>query len=233
MSRSNPVAYWSPEIQDRSNNPFALEGFLIFCILAAARESGRASNTGAMLLHDRPAGVSPLTHIHNLGHKEVENRILKSGLGYQGQKTSFLMSAAEAVVVNGLDLRTASIDDLESIKGVAEKTSRFFRLFSFPKKRLRHAILDVHVMRFIADYDRIVLGKPATDVPEITPTGAAYRRYEKQFLEICDFHRRPNPKFDFKVWSDFKAHSQGKPEPRRKLLNTLARERGRSITWKL
>ena len=91
-------------------------------------------------------------------------------------------------------LKTCTIDDLESISGIGNKTSRFFLTHSRPKQQL--AILDTHMLHYLRDmgYD---------NVPKSTPTGKKYRMWELIVLDKAMSHGMTPADFDLMIWKKY------------------------------
>jgi thermostable 8-oxoguanine DNA glycosylase len=93
-----------------------------------------------------------------------------------------------------LDLRTCTIADLEAIKGIGPKTSRFFMLHSRPDQEL--IVLDIHILRYLKRRFRM-------KVPKSTPSGKRYLAIEAEAIRRIKKHM-PNWKsfaeFDLNAW---------------------------------
>lgn len=91
-----------------------------------------------------------------------------------------------------LNLRTCTVADLEAIHGIGPKTSRM--LMGFTRPRERHAILDVHILRWLR-----ANGHP--DAPKSTPSpGKIYDYWQVIFIAIADrLHMTPR-ELDREIW---------------------------------
>jgi thermostable 8-oxoguanine DNA glycosylase len=93
-----------------------------------------------------------------------------------------------------LDLHTCTIADLEAIKGIGPKTSRFFMLHSRPDQEL--IVLDIHILRYLKRRFRM-------KVPKSTPSGKRYLAIEAEAIRKIKKHM-PNWKsfaeFDLNAW---------------------------------
>lgn len=211
---------WDP-ITNYNRTPAQLEEFLLFAILTAGRRNDRAGAALASLLKDAK-GAAPFDHIRKLDRKGVlARRLGETGIGFQNQKAIGLASAASA----GLNLATASVAELETVKYVAEKTSRFWLMHCRPNQRF--AALDVHLLRFMGDYQKAY---PASDmpplpIPQMTPTGKRYAALEQRYLAICDKHRQDPATFDYQIWAAYAVASRGDDKPRQRLLAGLKPKR--------
>ena len=88
-------------------------------------------------------------------------------------------------------LKTASAVELESLRGVGPKTSRFFILHTRPKARV--AVLDTHILNYLSE-------RSGSDIPRVTPTGPRYAELEEHFLLYADFYGVDPAAFDLAIW---------------------------------
>lgn len=99
-----------------------------------------------------------------------------------------------------LDPRTATLDELETVKGIGPKTSRFYHLWI--GKNTRCAALDTHVLKFLRE-----LGYKA---PKTTPTGKKYKELEEAFLTICEKRGISPNQLDADVWLAYSSKDEQK-----------------------
>ena len=92
-----------------------------------------------------------------------------------------------------LDLRTCTIADLEAIKGIGPKTSRFFMLHSRPDQEM--VVLDVHLLRYCKQKFRM-------KVPKSTPSGKRYLAIEAEAVRRIKRHfpKTSFAEFDLNAW---------------------------------
>jgi thermostable 8-oxoguanine DNA glycosylase len=130
----------------------------------------------------------PLAWVKQLDERgELIQRLKAAGIGTYHKVARCLLEAWE----RKLDLRTCSVEELESLYGVGPKTARFF--VGFSRSDQKHAILDVHILRWMKS-----LGY---DVPKNTPCGRRYREIEQQFLTLCE-KAGVNPiEADYAIWT--------------------------------
>jgi hypothetical protein len=103
------------------------------------------------------------------------------------------MEIAEDLSDGLVNLRTCSIDYLESIKGIGPKTSRFFLLHSRPHQNL--AVLDTHILSFMSD--------KGVNVPKNTPSGKKYYELESWFLNYCKSINKNPAEADLEIWKRY------------------------------
>jgi thermostable 8-oxoguanine DNA glycosylase len=81
-----------------------------------------------------------------------------------------------ATVNSGIDLKTCTVDDLESIPGIGPKTARCFLIHSRPNQQL--GALDTHILRYMREQ--------GYDVPKSTPSSKKYKEVEKKWLKLAN-----------------------------------------------
>jgi thermostable 8-oxoguanine DNA glycosylase len=172
-----------------------LEEFAIFAVLVAGKTATTIAPRLDNFLSQKNRYITPFKYIDKLSqHPEFFSSFLKSfGFGCYNQKAETLTQLCEA----SLDLRTCTAEDLERIKGVGLKTSRFFLLHSRPN--LRYAVLDTHILKGLRDYG-------LENVPLVTPKSPKiYARLEHEFLKICDSLEKRPEALDLEWWTKYNA----------------------------
>jgi thermostable 8-oxoguanine DNA glycosylase len=95
-----------------------------------------------------------------------------------------------------LDLKTATLDEIKKVKGIGNKTARFFLLHSRPNQNI--AVLDVHILKY--------LRSEGFAAPKQTPGDKQYLELEKEFLKLAAKNNMTPADFDLKLWTSY---SQG------------------------
>lgn len=131
----------------------------------------------------------------NEGH-EIFPELLKScGIGCYNAKSRSMHQAAH----KGLDLKTCTTDQLETIYGIGMKTSRCFILHSRDDARV--AGLDTHILKHLSE-------KGVEDVPKSTPSSKKlYKRLEKEMLKLADAKGMHPAEYDLYVWRKYAVKS--------------------------
>lgn len=165
-----------------------LEEFALFAPAVAGKTAAQiALAVDRFLEHDASA---PFETVRRYGAQgTLTERIVGARLG----KWRTLTSCYAALASGGIDLRTCTLADLESLDGIGPKTSRFFVMHTRPNQRL--AVLDTHVLAYLR-----ALGH---DVPRATPqTPRAYARIERIFLDHADAEGITDlASLDLEIWS--------------------------------
>lgn len=177
------------DITDFCRSDEDLQEFFLFSAAVAGKTAKViAQKISEFLALDR-SDVTPFDKIramvrtHSLG---MNLRYVKLG------KYSILSDCYRQVVIDNIDLRTCSVDELEKLPGVGEKTSRFFILHSRPNQEL--ACLDTHILSYLEE-----LGH---SVPKSQPTGKKYAELEQIFLSHAKALGRNPAELDLAIWNE-------------------------------
>ena len=143
------------------------------------------------MLHAAKLGEeTPFEYFRTLGETGVHNALVASKVGQYGRLTKGIMQSLD------LDLATCTLDELLSIHGVGNKTSRFFLLHT--REGCDYAVLDTHILAWLRN-------RGIPDVPKSTPTnGKEYRRLERAFryLSRLAYPFLSDAEIDLLVWSE-------------------------------
>ncbi len=102
------------------------------------------------------------------------------------------------LVRSGLNLRTCTVDDLETIRGIGMKTSRLFVLHT--RKDARCIPLDVHILHYLRD-----LGH---EVPKVTPgSKKKYLIIERLAMQIARKEGKTFANWDLDVWNRYRSRN--------------------------
>lgn len=179
------------QITNYNRTESELEEFLMFAILVA----GKTAKTQAQKLENflRPytrVGTTPfegLQHLIDIGALVTQMRF-----GRLGQYTRIAEAFRGILQFKG-KLKTVSVEELESVKGIGSKTARFFILHS--RKDARHAVLDVHILKWMREQ--------GYSAPKQTPTKKKYAVLEAIFLTEAWKHEMTPADFDLMIWKSF------------------------------
>ena len=176
---------------ERTDNE--LEEFLLFTIVVAGKTALIQARQLDLFLSIYSEIHSPFDKIRKL----IETDKLLEWLQNckLGQYTR-LTACFTQLVNKKLDLRLCTTEDLESIKGIGFKTSRFFIVYTRPTTN--YCILDTHILKFIRDF----MGRE--DAPKSTPgTLNQYIYWEKVYLDFLLKHNLDNSTFDLEIWTSY------------------------------
>jgi thermostable 8-oxoguanine DNA glycosylase len=94
-----------------------------------------------------------------------------------------------------LNLRTCTVDDLETIRGIGMKTSRLFVLHT--RKDSMCIPLDVHILHYLRDN--------GYDVPKATPgSKKKYRIIEKLCVQLARKAGKSCADWDLDIWNVYR-----------------------------
>jgi hypothetical protein len=175
----------------------ALEETVVAQMLAAGKDADQMAVKHAQFLKVvyRRAKLGSCTlfqAFRALGIDRLRSAMRFCKLGKYRDLGEGFMQLAES----GIDLRTCPLEELERVRGIGLKTSRFFVMGT--REGVRHAILDTHVLRFMRDE----LGIPT---PKTTPTDPKkYYSLERAWLDHCDsIGRNDVAQYDLEIWAKY------------------------------
>lgn len=169
-----------------------LEEFLLFCIVAA----GKNSKVQAKKLDEFLFNVdelSPFEWVRELVKtKSLRAALERVKLGqYNRLETAFYQ------VAHCIFPKDCSLSALESVDGIGSKTARFFILHSRPDQQL--AVLDTHILRYMREVHGI-------KTPKATPPKKSkrYADLQTQFLALVPTGTSVAD-FDLSIWNYYNA----------------------------
>jgi thermostable 8-oxoguanine DNA glycosylase len=167
-----------------------LEEFLLFSVMVAGKSAKQTALKLNQFLNMREDCETPLEFVDNLVHNgELDNAMKVCRLGQYGR----LGSAFRGIVKLRNRLHEASVDVLESIKGIGPKTARFFVLHS--REGVSHAVLDTHILKWLRLHGE--------NAPKSTPSGKKYSELEKRFIFWAGQYAMPLADFDLQIWKQY------------------------------
>jgi endonuclease III len=180
-----------------------LEEHLLFWVCAAGKNGRTAAKCLDRLLNlfknwtrnkKLPIYRSPFKLIRQMNHFHKRKMWLadlmkQCGIGCYNNKSRTFLELVESY----FDLQTCSVQDLERIYGIGQKTSRCFILHS--RKDAKVAGLDVHILHYMRE-----LGY---DAPKTTPTGKKYLKLEQDFLKLTEEAGKTASEFDLEIWNQY------------------------------
>jgi thermostable 8-oxoguanine DNA glycosylase len=185
------------KVQNFERNDRELEAFWLFCVCVAGKNADQTATKVAQLAQTVPQGESIIKWLashHDLHNMLVANRI--------GQYARIKLAVEQSAKLN---LRTASLEELEGVFGVGPKTARFFLLNTRPGVEV--AVLDTHVLRWIRE-------KTYFPAPNSTPPkGSAYTYWEGIALSLIRSHY-PGlslAEADLLIWSSMSGRLEDDP----------------------
>lgn len=180
---------------DFSRDQYALEEFAVFCVCVANKTAKViAPAVDRMLISMK--GDTPFEKLKTLSQARIVAKCYTFGMGCQQMKGRGLFDLSRS----GLDLRTCSVADLETVHGIGQKTSRYFVLHTRPDQQ--HIPLDTHMLKFLA-------AQGVDRVPKSAPGSA--KRYAELEAAALVFAKKRNmtpAEFDLNVWRYYSGNSE-------------------------
>lgn len=170
---------------DRTDGELQL--FFLFCQTVAGKTAKvQAKHLNNFLLSGE--GNTPFEIIQ----KMIDDNVLMDKLQESklGQYTRLKAGFSESIKLN---LRTATLDDMLKIKGIGNKTSRYFLLHSRPDQNI--AVLDVHVLKY--------LRSQGFETTVQTPPTKMYLKLEQEFLKLAKQNNMTPADFDLMIWTKY------------------------------
>ena len=197
------------DITKFDSSDYELQLALLFWICAAGKKASTAArNLDRLLSHGRErfSSEEPFEIVRRFGD-DLSGELKSHGIGCYNNKSKSMLDLAS----RKLNLRTCSVSDLESVRGIGNKTSRCFLLHT--RREARFAGLDTHLLKFMR-----TLGY---DAPKTTPVGKSYLRLEDEFLKLVDMSGMSVAKVDLLIWNYYSSGTDASKEDMRNLLESL------------
>lgn len=162
-----------------------LQAFWLFCLFVAGKNSDYAARCLAVLLIK--GKESPFEYLRSLGEHGVHNALVASKIGQYGRLAKAVAQSLD------LDLRTATLQDLNQVYGAGPKTTRFFLLHTRPNQQL--AVLDTHILAWLRSHQ--------INAPTSTPSEPKYSSLEKIYITLANtlFPNVSLADVDLLIWS--------------------------------
>lgn len=180
-----------------------LEEFILFWVCAAGKNGRTAARCLDSLLKTIGGyDIGPFNAIKIWGYYEHPEtlegwpELLRDhGIGCYTHKANTMFQLA----TSGINLKTCTVTDLESIYGIGPKTARCFLLHS--RRDAQVAGLDTHILKHLKN-----LGY---DVPKKTPIGKKYLDIEKIVLMLAQKAGMSPAEYDLEIWNKYSIKSYG------------------------
>jgi len=194
------------KVTDYKRNKFQLQEWLLYGICVAGKKSEIETVKLDKFLQDCN-GIGSATTPFNLIRKllKTSSVIFKDGLMEKLSKNKIAPykqrynSFVDAVTLLPDDLSEVTIDDLQEVRGISTKTSRFFLTHS--REDFDEPVLDRHINKFLRDEGH-------ENIPVDTPQNPkVYARIAKLFTDIAKQRGQSVTELDLEIW---KLYSYGK-----------------------
>ena len=182
------------KVTDYNRNETQLQEFLLYCVCVA----GKKSEIETRKLDKFLSGASPFKLIRKL--LKSSSVIFMDGLMEHLSKNKIAPykqrwnSFKDVVTLLPDNLSEVTLDELQQVRGISTKTSRFFLTHS--REDFDEPVLDTHILRFLKDVGH--------DVPSSTPQNPnAYQKVAGLFKREADLAEMSVTDFDLQVWTKY------------------------------
>ena len=189
------------EATDFDRNDEELEEFMLFCFLNHGKGAKmQAQKLQVFLQIARDLGESPrpsLLRGDETPFELIRFLISRDKLGEATRKAKLgqyrvVDVGFKQIAQSKIDLRTCTPEELEEIKGIKYKSSRYFILHS--REDQDYAVLDTHILKWLREIGH-------KEAPEQSPQSRKkYLEWEKIFFQECKDRNRNPANFDLEIW---------------------------------
>ncbi len=176
-------------ITDFNRTDADLQEFWLFSICVAGKGADQQSKKLDAFLSGVQGPLTPFQKVQWMIDQGIlEERLKDHRLGQYSRITKSFEQSLQH------DLRTATLQQLESIFGVSYKTSRFFIMHSRPDVKI--AALDTHILKY--------LNANGVEAPKNTPSSSKqYAELEQHFLRLAESSGMSLAEFDLAIWTQY------------------------------
>ena len=182
------------KVTDYNRNETQLQEFLLYCVCVA----GKKSEIETRKLDKFLSGASPFKLIKKL--LKSSSVIFMDGLMEHLSKNKIAPykqrwnSFKDIVTLLPENLSKVTLDELQQVRGISTKTSRFFLTHS--REDFDEPVLDTHILRFLKDIGH--------DVPSSTPQNPnVYQKVASLFKKEADRVDMSVTDFDLQIWTQY------------------------------
>lgn len=168
-----------------------LEEFLMFGILVAGKNAKVQAKKLGEFLHWRGT-FTPFQYLAFLA-RHNSGLLIRSMQKHKLGQYNRLDGAFRGILQFKGQLKTVTVEQLESVKGIGPKTARFFVLHS--RRNVQHAVLDTHILKWMK--------RLGYKVPKATPSKNLYRKIEAKFLVIAAQKNMSPANLDLHIWKSY------------------------------
>lgn len=188
------------KVTDYNRNEWQLQEWLLYCICVAGKKSEIESPKVRKFCLDPRFGfnlkpfdlIRKLLSVSNVEEDGLKQHLKKYKISPYAQRYN---SFKDAVTLLPDNLSEVTIDDLQTVRGISTKTSRFFLTHS--REDFDEPVIDTHILRFLRDEGH-------EDVPESTPQNPkVYAKVAKYFSDIAKAREQSVTELDLQVWTQY------------------------------
>jgi|TARA_S200000501_G_C20787738_1_gene728009 thermostable 8-oxoguanine DNA glycosylase len=188
------------KVTDYNRNEWQLQEFLIYCVCVAGKKSEIESPKVRRFCMDPRFGfglkpfelIRKLLKVYSVEEDGLMQHLKKHKIAPYQQRYN---SLKDIVTLLDVDLNKVTIEDLQKVRGISTKTSRFFLTHS--REDFDEPVLDTHILRFLTDFGY-------QNVPKSTPQNPkVYEKFSEIFKSIALFEGKSVTDFDLEVWTKY------------------------------
>ena len=177
-----------------NRNEYQLQEWLLYCVMVAGKKSEiETRKLDTFLKGAKKLDMTPFEYIRYLNDDcgELMDELKECRIApYTMRYNSFV----DAVTLLSDNLSEVSIDDLQEVRGISTKTSRFFLTHS--REDFDEPVLDTHILRYLKDV--------GYDVPSSTPQNPkVYAKISNWFKRLANFEGKSVTDFDLEIWKQY------------------------------
>ena len=188
------------KVTNYKRNQWQLQEFLLYCICVAGKKSEIESPKIRKFCMDARFGfnllpfdlIRKLLGVSSLTEDGLMQHLKKYKIApYQQRYNSF----KDVVTLLNDDLNEVTLEQLQEVRGISTKTSRFFLTHS--REDFEEPILDTHILRFLRDQGHDL-------VPDSTPQNPKmYAKIATLFKAIANLQGKSVTELDLEVWTEY------------------------------
>ena len=188
------------KVTDYKRNEWQLQEFLLYCICVAGKKSEIESPKVRKFCLDPRFGFNLLPFdfirkslaVFSCEHDGLMQALLKHKIApYEQRYNSFV----DVVRLLDKDLNTVTLEELQEVRGISTKTSRFFLTHS--REDFDEPVLDTHILRYLKD-------EGWDGIPDSTPQNPkTYTQIAKIFSEIAEAQNKSVTDLDLEIWTKY------------------------------
>lgn len=187
-------------ITNHERNQTELETFFCFCPAVAGKKATMIAGKIHKFFTESGLQGTPMEILSQmLTEQTLGGHLRRVRMG----KYALLTRCYRASLASGFNLRTVTTEELETIPGFGQKSSRFFILHSRPGANV--AVIDTHMLKYLRAIE-------APNVPKTIPSGKDYTRLEELLLQKAKSLGLKMAEFDLNIWKWYADNKTGIPE---------------------
>jgi thermostable 8-oxoguanine DNA glycosylase len=170
-----------------------IELFFFCCLIVAGKKADvmfpKAYNVIANSRYNN-SDLSPFDFLKRMfEYGSLSNILIENGTG-QYSKINNCIEDLIHFDYDGDSIKSLTPQELEKVRGIGPKTSRFFLSYVSPNEN-EYAIIDTHITKFLMAINPRL--KKSTD----------YYTFEKEYLNICKLINKNPKEFDLEIWNAY------------------------------